>query len=240
MPPADDHRKLASVAAHGLAALALMACLSAASGAVAASTDVIYTCTDGAGKRHTADRLIAECMGREQRVLGRDGTLVRVIPPTLTPAERAEVEAREQRRLAEREKQQELVRRDRNLLQRYPNEAVHAEARAASLESARQALRVSQERLQRLAVERKPLTSETEFYVGKALPPELKQKIDANDAAVEAQRSLIQNQQAEIERINSGYDTELARLKKLWGGATPGSLGPIETAAAPAAKTARP
>ena len=42
------------------------------------------------------------------------------------------------------------------------------------------------------------------------------------------------NQQSEMARINAGFDAELVRLKKLWAGATPGSLGPLDTAAAPA------
>ena len=40
-------------------------------------------------------------------------------------------------------------------------------------------------------------------------------------------RSLAQNQVAETDRINALYDAELARLRKLWGGAQPGSLGPL-------------
>jgi hypothetical protein len=203
--------------------------------AQAAGTDIIYTCTDATGKRLTADRLIAECVGREQRVLARDGSLLRIIPPNLTLAERAEYEAREQRRIAEREKQLELTRRDRSLLQRYPNEAAHAKARQAALEPARVALQASQERIDELAAERKPLASESEFYVGKPLPSELKLKLDANDAAVAAQQGFMQNQQAEMARINATFDGELARLKKLWAGAVPGTMGPIETAAAPPA-----
>jgi hypothetical protein len=200
----------------------------------APSTDLVYTCVDAVGKRHSADRLIAACMDREQRVLGRDGSLVRVIAPSLAASERAEAEAREQRLAAARQAQQDLARRDRSLVQRYPNEAAHAKAREAALEPARVGLRASEQRVKELAAERKPLLTEAEFYVGKALPLDLKLKLDGNDAALEAQRAFMQNQQAEMGRINAGFDAELVRLKKLWAGATPGSLGPLDTAAAPA------
>ena len=58
---------------------------------------------------------------------------------------------------------------------------------------------------------------------------------------------LVQNQVTETERINALYDAELGRLKKLWGGAQPGSLGPlpqqaaatVKPVAAPAAISAR-
>jgi hypothetical protein len=232
-------RPTARTLAHRLAARAAAGlvlaggCLPAAAPATTGS-DVIYTCTDASGKRHTADRLIAACMDREQRVLGRDGSLVRVIAPTLTATERAESEAREQRLAAARQAQQDLARRDRSLVQRYPNEAAHAKAREAALEPAQVGLRASEQRVKELTLERKPLLTEAEFYVGKALPLDLKLKLDGNDAAVEAQRAFMQNQQAEISRINAGFDAELVRLKKLWAGATPGSLGPLDTAAAPA------
>jgi hypothetical protein len=53
---------------------------------------------------------------------------------------------------------------------------------------------------------------------------------------------LIQNRRAEIVRINTLYDAELARLKKLWAGAPAGSMGSLPaapaSASAPAKKTA--
>ncbi|MDE2083048.1 MAG: hypothetical protein KGI90_17005, partial [Burkholderiales bacterium] len=59
----------------------------------------------------------------------------------------------------------------------------------------------------------------------------LRAALDANDAAAAAQRAAMVNQQAELARINAFYDAELERLRRLWSGAAPGSLGPITTAA---------
>jgi hypothetical protein len=81
--------------------------------------------------------------------------------------------------------------------------------------------------LRELAAERQPLLAEAEFYVGKALPPKLRGQLDANDAATSAQRESAVSQEAELDRINRLYDAELARLKLLWAGAVPGSMGPI-------------
>ena len=89
------------------------------------------------------------------------------------------------------------------------------------------AMQLSERRIKELGQERKPLTDEAEFYKGKPLPPKLKQGLDANDASVEAQQQLIDNQKAEIVRINTRFDAELARLKKLWAGAAPGTLPPL-------------
>jgi hypothetical protein len=186
----------------------------------------IFTCTDASGKRHTSDHIVKECADREQRELNADGSLRRVVPPTMTADERAEAEAKEREVQAERVARSDAIRRDRNLMIRFPNEGAHRKAREDALDDIRNAIRISEARVKLLLQERKHLMDETEFYVGKPLPPNLKAAIDANDAALAAQRALIQNQEAEVVRINDLYDVELARLRKLWAGAPAGSLGP--------------
>jgi hypothetical protein len=211
--------------------------------APAKAGSAIYSCTDAQGKRLTSDRPIPECVAREQRVLNSDGSVRRVLPPTLTAAERAEAEARDVEAAAERVAKQDAVRRDRSLMSRYPNEAAHRRSRDAALEIVRSSMRISEERIKALTAERKPLQEETQFYAGKQIPAKLKSQIDANDAALAAQRSLMQDQEAEVGRIDGLYDAELARLKRLWAGAPPGSLdtpaasgGASIAAATPSAK----
>lgn len=184
----------------------------------------IYSCVTAEGRRLTSDRLIPECNSREQRILNSDGSLRAIVPPAMSPEERAAYEARERKAALERASLQDAVRRDRNLMQRYRNEAAHRAAREAALDDVNKAMGLSERRIQELAAERKPLQDEAEFYKGKPLPSKLKQQLDANEASAEAQRVLIENQKAELVRVNKLYDTELARLKKLWAGAPPGSL----------------
>ena len=187
----------------------------------------IYTCIDSQGKRLTADRPIAECAHKEQQVLNRDGSVRAVLPPTLTAEERADREARDRAAAEARSAQSDAVRRDRNLMARFPDEAAHNRAREASADTVRMAMKASETRLRELETERKPLRDEAEFYKGKVLPLKLKTAIDANDASMEAQRSSSANQEAELVRINKIYDTELGRLRRLWAGAQAGSLGPM-------------
>jgi len=214
-----------------VAELGLLLCLTVPlAGAAWAAALPIYACTDANGKKLTSDRPIAECANRDQKLLNSDGSVRKVVPPTPTADERAEAEAAERRAAAERAAQQDAIRRDRNLMLRFPNEAAHRRAREAALDDVRKAVRTSEERIKLLAVERKPLLDEAEFYVNRPLPAKLRQALDANDAAVEAQRTLVQNQQSEVVRINSLFDVELERLKRLWGGAVPGSMGVLATA----------
>jgi len=198
-----------------------------ASSGLPASSAGIYTCIDDQGRRITADRPIPSCTAKEQRVLNKDGSLKAVYPPILTVEERAAKEAQDRKLAEARAAQADAVRRDRNLLARYPNEAPHRKAREAASDTVRVAMKATEARLNELAAERKPLMHEAEFYPGKPLPPKLRGQIDANDAATLAQRNAAINQEAELERVNRLYDAELARLKLLWAGAVPGSLGPI-------------
>ncbi len=50
------------------------------------------------------------------------------------------------------------------------------------------------------------------------MPADLKQRLDANEAMLKAQQSLVQNQTAEADRINARYDEEARRLAPLWKG----------------------
>lgn len=187
----------------------------------------IYTCTTPDGRRLTSDRPIAECTAREQRILNPDGSQRSTLPPFLSPEERAAKEAADRRAAAERIARQDAIRRDRTLVQRYPTEAAHQKARNSALDDANKAMHLSERRIKDLGVERRPLLDEAEFYKGKPLPAKLRQQLDTNDAAVEAQQQLIENQKAEIVRINARFDAELSRLRKLWSGAAPGSLPPL-------------
>ena len=221
---APDTRRVAVVAAWVLLAVALAWWQAPARAQQAAGGGGIYTCIDDKGKQRTADRPIAECSDREQRILNKDGSVKRILPPTLTSEERADREAQERKAAEEKAAYNDAVRRDRNLKSRFPNEAAHNKARESALEAVRVAMRASQQRIKELETERKPLKEESEFYRGRQLPARLRQQLEANETSVAAQRDLIQTQEAELVRINRIYDQELEHLRKLWKGAPPGSI----------------
>lgn len=207
--------------------LVLAACCGTAWGQAAPGRDnAIYTCIDDQGRLLTRDRPIAECRHKEQRILNRDGSLRGVLSPTLTPEERAQLEAAERAARQAKAAQNDAIKYDRLLMRRYPDAAKHNKARESALASLRQAIQSAQARLQELADERKRLLLEAEFYRGRAMPSALKQQLGSNDAAAEAQHNAIRNAQSEVDRINANFDVELDRLRKLWNGAEPGSLGP--------------
>lgn len=237
--------------AHALATLLATTVLAGAQPALAQqkAASTIYTCTTSSGQKLTSDRPIPECNDREQRVLNSDGSVRSVREPSFTSEERAARDEAENRRNQERITKQEAIRRDRNLLARFPNEAAHTKARAAALGVVQDSIKRSEQRVADLQKERKPLADEAEFYTGKSLPLKLKQQLESVDVSIEAQRSIAANQKVEVQRITDLYDGELAHLKKLWAGAEPGSIGappsmftkPAATAAAaPAAAASAP
>jgi hypothetical protein len=195
------------------------------------SKGAIFTCVNAAGRSLTADRPIAECLDREQRVLNSDGSLRMILQPSLTSDERFALEEAERRQQEQRSARLDAIRRDRNLIARYPDEAAHSRARQTALDPVRSALQASEQRVSDLRKERQPLIAETEFYKGKTVPAHLRSQIESVDVSIEAQRALALNQLAELDRVNGLFDAELARLKRLWGGAEPGSLGPLPQSA---------
>lgn len=222
----------------GLAcALTIGATAARAQGAPAATkgtSDAIYTCLDDQGRRLTSDRPIPECAAREQQQLNRDGSLKRVVPPALTAQEKAEREMRERKAAEERAARADATRQDRSLLQRYRTPEDHQRARETAMNALRGAMAATESRLESLGKERRQYADEEEFYRGRRLPPKLQQQIDSVEAALAAQRTASQNQRAELDRVNRLFDAELERLKLLWAGAAPGSLGPLLDRSGPA------
>jgi hypothetical protein len=197
-----------------LAAVALAATLSPARTEAAAGQD-IFSCKRADGHITRSDRPIVGCVD-EQLVLNGDGSVKRIVPRQLTDDERVRAEAKAREDDEARRARQVDERADRALLHRYPDKSKHDLARQEALDSARAAIRACEKRIAELMKERKPLLDDAEFYTGKPLPNKLKAALDANDAALSAQKALSQNQQGEVVRINRLYDDELVKLRRLW------------------------
>ena len=178
----------------------------------------IFTCIDGKGRKITADRPIADCVDRDQQELSRSGTVVRKVPPTPTAQERAAQEARDKAALAEQAALLEDKRRERALVLRFPNVAVHNRERNAALAVVDDIIASSAQRSAELSAERKAIASEMEFYAkapSKA-PFALKSRTETNDANIRALQAFVANQGQEKRRINQRFDEELGTLKPLW------------------------
>jgi hypothetical protein len=178
----------------------------------------IYTCIDAKGRRQTSDRPIIDCIDREQKQISPSGQVLRKIGPSLTAEERAAEEEKARLATAEANRQLEEKKRDRVLLARYPDKAVHDKARDAALATVDEVIATADNRIAELRVERRKLDTELEFYSAdpRKVPPRLKRQFEENEQQSAAQARFIANQQEEKKRINAHYDEELARLRTLW------------------------
>ncbi len=187
------------------------------------STAGIYTCVNAQGRRLTADRPIAECVDREQRVLGPSGTERQRLGPTLTDQERAALEAQRRKETEERARIADERRRERVLVARYPDQASHDAERAAAIQQVNEVTAVAEKRVADLQRQRKALDTEMEFYrrdPSKA-PMLLRRQIAEQEDALAEQQRFIAGQEQEKRRVHQRFDAELAQLKSLWAGQRP-------------------
>ena len=178
----------------------------------------IYSCVDSKGRRITSDRPIVDCLDREQRELNNSGVVKRVLPPSYTADERARLDAQKKVEDAERARMAEEKRRDRALLIRYPNQAVHDKERVEALAQIDDVIGAVKKRGDELVKQRRDIDIELEFYqndVTKA-PSWLKRKIEDNAEQIQIQTRFLSDQGKEKQRINARFDEELAKLKTLW------------------------
>lgn len=199
---------------------AIAGCLAIAAGLLpaAALAQGIYTCVDGKGRKITSDRPIIECIDRSQQEMTPSGTVKRVIGPSLTAHERTVVEEKERQADEQRARDGEEKRRDRALLLRYPNRAIHDKERALALAQVDEVIKASAKRTLELVEQRRQIDLEMEFYLrdpSKA-PTSLKRRIEDNDSSAAVQKRFIAEQDIEKQRVNARFDEELSKLKQLW------------------------
>lgn len=178
----------------------------------------IYTCIDAKGRKLTSDRKIPECMDREQKILNPSGTVKAKIGPNLTAQERSEIEANAKAVQQERARLEEEKKRERALLVRYPNEALHQKERAESLRQVMLVRQAAVNRVTDLLAERAKIVDEMAFYTkdpSKA-PLKLRQQMDAVTQALAAQGRFLADKDNEMARTNARFDEELLRLQPLW------------------------
>ena len=191
----------------------------------------IYTCVDAKGRKITSDRPIPDCMDRTQQEMSPQGTVKRVLGPTLTAQERAVQDDKDKAALELRLQAQEEKRRDKSILARFPNLAAHDKERGQVLEQIDEVIKSAAKRTVELAEQRVAINADYEFYKkdpSKA-PGALKRRLEENDSNIAVQQRFIVEQDAGKRRVNQRFDEELVKLRVLWAMANApvgGSLKP--------------
>ena len=212
------------MAVRRFAATVLAGGLTLAAAAVPAQTGPaniggIYRCVDARGRTITSDRPIAACLDREQQELNPSGTTRRIIEPSYTAQELADMEERRRQAAQAAARQREEARRERALLIRYPDEEAHERERARELEQIDIGIAVMRKRIVDLAEQRRKLEQELEFYkkdISRA-PPTLRRQLEDNLRSATAQERYDRSiRKPKERRVNARFAEERARLTALW------------------------
>lgn len=215
----DRHRQPSTVSCLWQAALVMAALVAApATQAQDKKPGGIYSCIDSKGRRLTSDRPIVDCLDREQKELGSSGTVKRVVPPSYTAEERAQQEAKRRAEELELARISEEKRRERALLVRYPNQAMHDKERAEALRQIDEVIDAVKKRSIELNKQRHDIDLELEFYQNdpKKAPAWLQRKLEDNTQQAQVQARFLNEQNLEKQRVNARFDEELDKLRQLW------------------------
>ncbi|MBD7959673.1 DUF4124 domain-containing protein [Comamonas avium] len=185
----------------------------------------IYTCVDASGLRITADRPIAQCADREQRVLGPTGIERSRVGPAMSEVEMSQRLEQRRNELQMQQRVQEQRRRDAVLLTRYPRRESHDVARRDALIQVQEQKVLAQARMQELVQEKRKLQQELEFYGNdhSKLPARLRIAVQDVEDAQQEQRALMDEQNGQVQRVHKRFDAELLRLQPLWQSQEPAS-----------------
>lgn len=200
-------------------ALGLSATLSLVDVAAVAQSR-IYTCKDANGKTVTSDRPLPECQGREGRVLSGQGTTVKRIEAPLTPEQIVAREAAEQKKRAEEERRREQLRKDKALLNTYASLDDIESKRQRALSQVEREAREAERRISLLERQASENRSEADFYKKKAMPSDLKRRLDENEAALKAEKNLFGQKKDEVAQVNVKFDEDKKRYLDLIGAAS--------------------
>lgn len=195
----------------------------------------IYVCKDANGRTITADRPIAECADRAMRELDRNGVTRREIAAPLTPQQRREREAQEEKQRAAEAILEKQRLYDRALTTRYRNEADIALARKQAIELLDDQMRIDTNALAREMTEMKAAQAGVAATPKVAGNTTVRRRLEDASRAVERRLASIEQRNVDIERMHQKFDAAVKRFREIQDIADAGGSKPL-----PAASPARP
>jgi hypothetical protein len=199
-----------------------------AAGGWAQSAGKIYTCKDANGKTLTSDAPLAECQGREQRILGKDGTTLQIIPAPLTAEQKAAREVEDKKKKEEDDKKREQLRKDKALINTYESVDDIDSKRTRALAQVEREAHESEKRMLLLQKQHEDNQAEAEFYKKKPMPADLKRRLDENEAALHAEKLLLNSKHDEMTQVNQKFDEDKKRYLELTGSTGTASQAPAK------------
>ncbi|MBC7500040.1 MAG: DUF4124 domain-containing protein [Herminiimonas sp.] len=198
---------------HNAVRILMLSCLCGLSWAAHAQ---IIICKDASGRTLTSDRPIPECADRAQRHMDRNGIVRREIAAPLTPEQKKERLAAEQRAKAEAVIEEEKKQNDRALLARFAHEKDIDVARKRLIDPVQDQIR--RETAALVAAEKVLAAAQADGDRHKdkpTLPPAIQKRIEDAQKSVKDSRILIEQRELEIVQLGTRFDTTLVRFRQL-------------------------
>jgi len=192
----------------------LLAALLVAAGAADAQ---IYKCKDANGRTITSDRPIPECADRPLQELNKSGVVKREIAAPLTAEEKRQRELDAEKKKAEEAAAKERKRNDEAILAVYRTEADIEKARKRSLDVVQEQLKRDTAALAAAEKSVKPLQAEMDDLAKRKVkaPAGVQHRYDDAMRNVNDTKRRIQDQEAELGKINQKFDETLKRFREL-------------------------
>ena len=194
----------------------------AAALAFAPAAFAAYKCVDEKGVTRIGETPPDECAKVPMQEIGRTGSVIRTIPPSLTPEQvKAQVDAAEKEKQAQKELA-EQQRKDLALLNTYASESEIDMTRDRNVEPINARIKIASERIAAVDKRTKEIEEEMEFYkagksdkkgkgASKDTPEQLKADLDRLKKEKATHEKSIVGYQKEIEQVKAKYDLDRKR-----------------------------
>jgi hypothetical protein len=174
-----------------------------------------YCCTDQNDKYVCGDILPQACYGRAYRELGANGRIVREVAAPLTPEQRAEKIAAEEKRRKEAVIAAEQQRQDEILMATYASIDDIEAIRKRSLDDIRRIIHNAEERIGEIKSWRKQFEDEAEFYKNRDLPATVEKGLADTEFEIKAQEAIIEAREKDLDSLQKRYDEDRRRFLDL-------------------------
>ncbi len=194
------------------AALSLLALLPLST---QAADGQIYLCKDATGRTITSDQPIAECANRTTKVMGKDGTVRREIPPPPTREQlEAKKQAEEQRKIDEKAAK-EQKQKDEVLLSTYRNEKEIEAARERTISQLRTDIIEANNAADNADRKRRAAQQEIDKIKKGTPPAALRVQVEEAEQAMAADRRRADKLEADLVAQKAKFDFAAKRFREL-------------------------
>ena len=181
-----------------------------------ASAQLLYCCVDQKKVTHCSDSLPQQCIGKAYTIRGRDGKLVKDVPPPMTPEQRKAKEELEKKRAQDEIARKEQGLKDKALLATYSSEAEVDKARTRAEAEVEDGLKKTEAQL--AAAEKKKADLTDKNVIKEKMAPDEKAKMLADlDHEIATVRELLEAKKKDMETVRQKFAEDKRRYIEIKG-----------------------